>query len=110
MIETVKTYKGVFIPSKHCLDTKDWDQGRRPLSPSKDVGQAYEWKSISLKRPRTSKMTEFNSSVLELNQGKMNKTIRSKKAPKVLPDVNKQGLIFNKFGPVGFSPCPLLAW
>lgn len=35
--DTVKPYKAVFIRPKHWMNTKYWDQGRLPLSRSKDV-------------------------------------------------------------------------
>lgn len=53
----------MFIPSKHCTNTKYWDQGRLPPFLSKDVGQAYEWKSILPKMLRRGKGLSFIPSV-----------------------------------------------
>lgn len=53
----------MFIPSKHCMNTKYWDQGRLPPFLSKDAGQACEWKSILPKMLRTGKGLSFIPSV-----------------------------------------------
>ena len=39
----MKPYQAVFIRPKHWTNTKYWDQGRLPLSRSKDVEQTCEY-------------------------------------------------------------------